>query len=213
VHEVAFVADQVSDELPLVVTCVGLAVRVTVGTGVPLVTVTVADWLALPPAPVQDKVYVMFEVSGPTLWLPETALVPVQAPEAVHEVAFVADQVSDELPLVVTCVGLAEMETAGAGVTGGVAATGAATLVPAAPPPPQAATQRGKIRKSETRRIRGTLNAVCKSLVSMPVLDRNPLPRIVPFALKTAIIVALVIRQFRFLCLTSLRLHDIFEKQ
>ena len=53
VHEVAFVEDQLKVEpLPLA-TLVGLALIDTLG-GV-ADTVTVADWLAVPPAPVQVK--------------------------------------------------------------------------------------------------------------------------------------------------------------
>jgi hypothetical protein len=55
VHEVALVEDQVKVEpLPLA-TLVGFALIETVGGGV-AATVTVADWLAVPPAPVQLKV-------------------------------------------------------------------------------------------------------------------------------------------------------------
>ena len=54
VHEVALVEDQVKVEpLPLA-TLVGFALIETVGGGV-AATVTVADWLAVPPAPVQLK--------------------------------------------------------------------------------------------------------------------------------------------------------------
>jgi hypothetical protein len=54
VHEVALVEDQVKVEpLPLA-TLVGFALIETVGAGV-AATVTVADWLAVPPAPVQLK--------------------------------------------------------------------------------------------------------------------------------------------------------------
>ena len=53
-HEVALVEDQVKVEpLPLD-TLVGFALIETVGGGV-AATVTVADWLAVPPAPVQVK--------------------------------------------------------------------------------------------------------------------------------------------------------------
>jgi hypothetical protein len=51
VHEVALVADQINVELPPLAIVLGLAVKVTVGTGD--VTETVADWVALPPVPVQ----------------------------------------------------------------------------------------------------------------------------------------------------------------
>lgn len=54
VQPVALVEDHVSAEVPPLATVVGLAVSVTVGAGD--VTVTVADWLALPPAPVHVRV-------------------------------------------------------------------------------------------------------------------------------------------------------------
>jgi len=53
-HEVAFVEDQVKVEAAPLATVLGLAPKVTVGTGV--VTVTVADCAALPPLPVQVRV-------------------------------------------------------------------------------------------------------------------------------------------------------------
>ncbi len=53
-HEVAFVEDQLSVELPPLETLVGLALIVTVGAAAD--TVTVADCDALPPAPVQLSV-------------------------------------------------------------------------------------------------------------------------------------------------------------
>jgi hypothetical protein len=48
---VALVEDQLSVELPPLAIVLGLALSVTVGVGE--VTVTVADWPALPPVPVQ----------------------------------------------------------------------------------------------------------------------------------------------------------------
>jgi hypothetical protein len=53
VHEVAFVEDQERVAAVPWVTVLGLALNVTVGAGA--VTVTVAAWAALPPAPVQFK--------------------------------------------------------------------------------------------------------------------------------------------------------------
>lgn len=53
-HEVAFLDDQVNvDPLP-VVTVLGLALKLTAALGFAL-TVTVADWEALPPAPAQVR--------------------------------------------------------------------------------------------------------------------------------------------------------------
>jgi hypothetical protein len=51
VQEVALVEDQVSVALLPLATVLGLALKLTVGAGA--VTDTVADWLALPPVPVQ----------------------------------------------------------------------------------------------------------------------------------------------------------------
>lgn len=53
VQEVALVEDQVSTEVAPLATVLGLALKVTAGAG--LVTVTVADCEALPPAPVQVR--------------------------------------------------------------------------------------------------------------------------------------------------------------
>ncbi len=86
----ALVEDQVKVELPPLVTLVGLALIETVG-GV-ADTVTVADWLALPPAPVQVKAYVVLDERAPVLYVPLTASVPLHAPDAEHEVALVEDQ-------------------------------------------------------------------------------------------------------------------------
>lgn len=52
VHEVALAADHVRLELPPLVTVLGLALMLTVAVGFAL-TVTVADWVAVPPLPVQ----------------------------------------------------------------------------------------------------------------------------------------------------------------
>jgi hypothetical protein len=46
---------------------------------------------------------------------PLTAMLPDQAPEAVHEVALAADQVNVELPPLATVLGLAANVTVGAG--------------------------------------------------------------------------------------------------
>ena len=51
VQDVALVADQVSIALLPLATVLGAADRLTAGAGV--VTETVADWIALPPLPVQ----------------------------------------------------------------------------------------------------------------------------------------------------------------
>ena len=53
VQLVAFVEDHARVEEPPLVTLLGVAVKVTVGAAT---TVTVADWLLLPPVPVQVRV-------------------------------------------------------------------------------------------------------------------------------------------------------------
>jgi len=70
---------------------------------------------------------------GLTLCVPEVALVPDQAPEAVQLVALVEDQVSVELDPLWIELGLAEIETVGAGVAA-VTVTAAEALV--LPPDP-----------------------------------------------------------------------------
>jgi hypothetical protein len=53
-QDVALVADQLRVEVPPLATVLGAAVRVTVGAAA--LTETLADWVALPPAPVQVNV-------------------------------------------------------------------------------------------------------------------------------------------------------------
>jgi hypothetical protein len=114
VHAVALLEDQVNVELPPLATLLGLALIVTDGAGAE--TVTVADWLALPPAPVQVSVNLVFVVRAAVLWEPLVVLLPVQPPEAVQDVALVEDQVRVEVAPLATVLGLAVRVTAGAGV-------------------------------------------------------------------------------------------------
>ena len=72
-----------------------------------MLTETVADCAALPPAPVQLRMYVALAVSAPVDCEPVTDLVPDQAPEPVHAVALVADQPKVEPPPLATVLGLA----------------------------------------------------------------------------------------------------------
>jgi hypothetical protein len=114
VQEVALVDDQDRVELPPFVTVLGLALKLTVGAGD--ATVTVADCAALPPVPVQLKVYDAFAMSAPVDCEPLMAFAPDQPPEAVQAVAFVVDQVKvDVLPLSME-LGFAARLTVGAGV-------------------------------------------------------------------------------------------------
>jgi hypothetical protein len=120
VQDAAFVEDQVSIDVPPLATDVGFAESDTVtdgGGGVPD-TETVADALALPPAPVQVREKLPLAMSGPVDWLPDVALDPNQAPEAEQEAAAVEDQVSVEAPPLATDVGFAAMDTVGLGPAG-----------------------------------------------------------------------------------------------
>jgi hypothetical protein len=130
-HEVALVEFHVSVEATPLATEVGFAVSVTVGAGT-TVTLAVATWL-VPPAPVQVNEYEWAAVSAPVLWLPLVALVPLQFPEAVHEVALVELHVRVEAPPLAIEVGFAVSVT--------VTVPGTATVVVAALPTPLAPTQ------------------------------------------------------------------------
>ncbi len=114
VQEVALVDDQVNVEAPPLVIVLGLAPKATVGTGG--VTETVVDCVALPPAPVQVRVYVALDVRAPVDCEPLTAFVPDQPPEAVHVVAFVADQDNVDAPPLAIVLGLAPSLTVAVGV-------------------------------------------------------------------------------------------------
>ena len=83
------------------------------------VTVTVTDWLAEPPGPMQTSVNVVFAGRFPVLCDPETAFVPDHPPDALHEDALVELQVSTEAVPETTELGLADKETVGPGVGGG----------------------------------------------------------------------------------------------
>ena len=84
-------------------------------------TVTAAESLAVPPAPVQLREKLLSLVRVPLDWLPEVALVPDQSPDAAQEVALVEVQVRVEEPPLVTEAGFALSDTVGAGVTGAAA--------------------------------------------------------------------------------------------
>ena len=114
VHVLAFVVDQVRALALPETTVVGLAVMVTVGAGV--VTVTIADCVAVPAGPVQFSVNVLVVVNAPVdTPVPEVPLVPDQAPAAVQLVAFVVDHVRALALPETTVVGLAVMVIVGAG--------------------------------------------------------------------------------------------------
>jgi len=79
-------------------------------------------------------VKVLFVVNGEDTSLPEVALLPVQAPEAVQVLAFVEDQVSVEDPPLATEVGFAASDTVG---TAGATVTDADALAVVPPDPLQ----------------------------------------------------------------------------
>jgi hypothetical protein len=126
-HDVAFVEDQVIVVAVPVGTVAGFAPMVTVGAAGggggggfdPVVTMTVAEAVALPPVPVHCRLKVALLVSTLLCWLPDVALLPVQAPEAVQEVAFVEDHVIVDRAPLATVVGFAEIVTVGAAGGGG----------------------------------------------------------------------------------------------
>ncbi len=78
-------------------------------------TVTTTDWLAEPPALEQVRVNVVVAMSGPTLSLSASALVPVHPSVASQSVASVDVQDSVDHSPAVTFVGAAASETVGAG--------------------------------------------------------------------------------------------------
>ena len=130
VHDVALVELQVNIELLPLAIDVGLAVSVAVGARA-VVTVTVAVAGALvPPGPVQVIEYVVVAVSAPLVCVPLAAFVPVQPPEAVHDVAFVEFQVKVAVSPLLTAAGDARSDAVGGCATGAMGAD---------PEPPQAA--------------------------------------------------------------------------
>jgi hypothetical protein len=89
VHELVLALVHVNVDAPPVPMLVGAALNVTVGntaTGGFTVTVTLA--FALPPSPIQLTVNVLVAVNVPVLCVPDVALAPLQAPDAVQPVAF-----------------------------------------------------------------------------------------------------------------------------
>ena len=102
--------------LPPLLTVVGDADNVTVGAGGGFVTETEALAWAVPPAPVQLSVKDVLAFNAPVLCVPAVALVPLQPPDAVHDVAFVELHVKVLLPPLLTVVGDADNVTVGAGV-------------------------------------------------------------------------------------------------
>ncbi len=63
----------------------GVALMVMAGAGV--ATVTVVDWIAVPPGPVQVSVNSVVAVSGAVVWDPLVPTLPLQPPEAMQVLA------------------------------------------------------------------------------------------------------------------------------
>ncbi|CAI8363160.1 MAG: Uncharacterised protein [Porticoccaceae bacterium UBA1117] len=93
-----------------------------------------------PPAPEQVMVKVLLPESLiVTSSFPDADLAPFQASEAEHDVALLEDQLRFDIPVTITDVDDAEIETLGAGAS-------ASVLAP--PPPPQAESSIAKLNAS-----------------------------------------------------------------
>ena len=82
----------------------------------PGLTVTVTLCCAVPPVPLQLSVKSVVLESALVVVFPDVGLLPLQPPEALHDVAFVEDHVRVEVPSTFTAVGLALRLTVGGGV-------------------------------------------------------------------------------------------------
>jgi hypothetical protein len=118
-HAVALVLDQVSVEALPAFTLLGAALSVTIGAL--LETVTVADCVAEPPGPWQVSSYSVVLVRVPVDVVPLVGTLPCQPPEAVQAAAPAEDQVSVELPPLLTVVGAALSVIDAVGGAAGVA--------------------------------------------------------------------------------------------
>jgi hypothetical protein len=127
--------DQLSVEAAPSFTVLGAALIVT--TGALLETVTVADCVAEPPAPVQVNSYSLVLVKAPVDQVPLVGTLPCQPPEAVQAVASADFQVSVDLPPLPTVVGTAVIVTDAAAGAAGVATETATDCVVVPPDPLQ----------------------------------------------------------------------------
>ena len=112
---VAFAEDHVSVEALPELTVLGAALSVIDGGEAP--TVTVAVWVAEPPAPVQVNSNSVVLERAPVEVVPLVAIVPCQPPEAVQLVAYSALQLRLDAPPAATVVGVAPSLTTGAPMT------------------------------------------------------------------------------------------------
>jgi hypothetical protein len=134
VQEVALLEDHDNVAEPPCTTAVGAALRLTVGAGVAGVTETVTLRDVVPPAPLQARVKVVDCASAAVSCDPDVAFVPLQPPDAVHEVALVDDQASVVVPPCATCAGFADSDTVG---TAGAALTTTVAVRVVTPPAPE----------------------------------------------------------------------------
>jgi len=129
IHESALVDVHIKVAAPPEATAVGVAVSATIGRGF-TVTGAVAAAL-LPPGPVQVREKIAFAVNTPVFSVPLLASVPLQSPDAAHEVAWAELQVSVDVPPAATTVGFAASCTVGSALT--VIVVVAGRLVPPGP--------------------------------------------------------------------------------
>jgi hypothetical protein len=113
-HAVALLLDQVSVAAPPELSVLGLALNVIAGAKAD--TVTVADWVAEPPVPVQVSSNSVVLESALVDQVPLVATAPLQPPAAVQAVAFSELQVRLDLPPFATVAGVAPKVTAGVAV-------------------------------------------------------------------------------------------------
>lgn len=186
VHPVTLVVSQVRFVVPPEEMVVGLAVNVSVGGEV--VTVTMRDWLTIPPGPEQERLKVVVAFNTMLFWLPFTAGAPFHDPVvglevAVQLVTLAVVQVRFVVPPAVMVVGLALKVNVGAG--GGAAAT--VTVLESATVPPEPRQERLKV-------------VVCVStmLFCVPLTAGAPFQAPVVGLEVAAQLVALVVDQVRF---------------
>jgi hypothetical protein len=129
VQELALVEFQLNVAAPPLATDVGLTVRVAVGTT--LIPALMAG--LVPPGPLHVSTKVEFLVRGPVLCVPLGGNVPLQAFEAVHEVAPVELQVREAEPPLCTAPVLVIKVAVGTTAPATVTAAVATLLLPAGP--------------------------------------------------------------------------------
>src|SRR5690606_17538714 len=116
VHSVASALDHTASVACPTRTVFESSVKLNVGAPATC-TVTVSE--SDRPLPLQVKVNCVSAVNGPTVSLPEVAFEPDQPPDAVHELALLADQVSSVVSPAPMVGGFADSETFGAGLSPG----------------------------------------------------------------------------------------------